>query len=181
MTNEDLYQSFLLGNDDAFTMLMERFGNPLVLYIYTYIKDFGCAEDLMIEVFSYLIVKKPKIKQGCLKSYLYKSARNLALRNLEKKRRNFSLSLEDFADLSDEKALLDSVLGTSEKYEILHRCMKDLPLDYREAIFLVYFEEMSHKEAGFVMGKREKQVSDLVYRGRQSLKIKLKEEGITHA
>lgn len=42
--------------------------------------------------------------------------------------------------------------------------MDQLNPDYREALYLVYFENMHHAEAAAVMGKSEKQVSDLIYR-----------------
>lgn len=59
--------------------------------------------------------------------------------------------------------------------------MDRLKPDYREALYLVYFENMHHGEAAKVMKKSEKQVSDLVYRGRKSLKKHLEEKGITNA
>lgn len=180
-SNEALYRDFLAGDEDAFAQLMERFGDALTFYIYGYTKDFSDAEDLMIEVFSYLVAKKPRIKDNCLKAYLYKAARHMALRNMQRKNRYFSIELEKIHDLSDERAVVDALLHTREKHEILHLCMGELSPDYREAIYLVYFEDMSHKQAGQVMGKREKQVADLIHRGKKSLKIKLTKEGITNA
>lgn len=181
MTDDAIYRQFLSGDESAFTGLMERFGDALTLYIYGYTHDFGDAEDLMIEVFSYLIVKKPKIKPGALKAYLYKSARHMALRNKAKKNRMFSIDLEQIQDLFDEKAMVDALIDTAEKHRILHLCMATLSPDYHEAIYLVYFEGMSHKETAAVMGKGEKQVADLIHRGKKSLKLKLEQEGITHA
>lgn len=179
--NHLLYQRFLSGEESAFAQLMERFGDPLTFYIYGYTKDFKDAEDLMIEVFSYLIVKKPKIRDNGLKAYLYKAARHMALRSIEKKQRYFLIPLHELDHLTDEKPLVDAILGTKERHEILHLCMDTLSPDYREALYLVYFEDMSQRQAAQVMGKREKQVADLVYRGKKSLKTKLEKEGITHA
>ncbi len=181
IANETLYQQFLSGDETALFHLMERLGDPLVLYIYGYTKDFCEAEDLMIDVFSYLVAKRPRVRENGLKGYLYKAARNMALRSLEKKKRYFSMQLDDIQELTDEKTLVDTLVQTREKHEILHLCMDRLAQDYREAIYLVYFEDMSHREAALVMGKREKQVADLIYRGKKSLKTKLEQEGITNA
>ncbi len=181
MSMDEIYRQFISGDESAFGALMEAFGDPLTVYIYGYTRNFDDAEDLMIEVFSYLIVKKPKLQPGGLKPYLYKSARHMALRSLERKRRIFHIDLAQIQELSDERAMVDALVDTGEKHEILHLCMDELSPDYREAIYLVYFEDMSHREAAAVMGKREKQVSDLVYRGKKSLKIKLEQEGVTHA
>ncbi|WP_409968987.1 sigma-70 family RNA polymerase sigma factor [Bengtsoniella intestinalis] len=181
MTDDEIYKQFLSGDESAFAGLMERFGDALTLYIYGYTHDFGDAEDLMIEVFSYLVVKKPKIKTGALKAYLYKSARHMALRSVAKSRRYFAIELEQLEELSDEKALVDALVDTKERHRILHLSMAELSPNYREAIYLVYFEGMSHKETAAVMGKGEKQVADLIHRGKKSLKTKLEQEGITHA
>ncbi len=178
---EEVYGQFLTGDEGAFEALMAHFGDPLTFYIYGYTRDFHEAEDLMIEVFSYLIVKKPAIKEGGLKAYLYKSARHMALRNVEKRKRQFAIELDQLQHLRDEKAMVEAMVDTAEKHRILHICMEELTGVYREALYLVYFEGMSHREAALIMGKREKQVADLICRGKKSLKRKLEQEGITHA
>ena len=76
----EVYGSFLEGDEDALEVLVERFGNSLTLYIDGYIHDVHEAEDLMIDLFAYLIAKRPRIREGGVKAYLYKAARNLAIR-----------------------------------------------------------------------------------------------------
>lgn len=54
----------------------------LIFYINGYIKDVHEAEDLMIEAFSQIFAKeRPITGEGSFKAYLYKTARNLALRH----------------------------------------------------------------------------------------------------
>ena len=62
-----------------------------------------------------------------------------------------------------------------------HLCMQQLNPQYREALYLTYFAGMSYAQAAQVMGKNEKQISNMVYRGKQSLRELLRKEGITHA
>lgn len=180
-SDEGLYRSFLGGDEESLTHLMERFGDALTLYVYGYLQNLEDAEDIMIETFSYLVVKRPSIRDQGLKSYLYKTARHMALRTKEKRRRAFSFALEEFQHLSEEQYQVDTIVLSKEKYQLLHMCMAELSSDYRESIYLVYFEGMSHKEAAQVMKKRERQVSDLIFRGKKSLKTKLEREGIIHA
>lgn len=176
-----LYHRYLNGEEACLTLLMEQFGDALTFYIFGYLQNAQDAEDIMIEAFSYLVVKRPRIQDGAFKAYLYKIARNMALRTKEKKRKEFSFVLEDLQHLPDEKTLVDAIIATQEKSQVLHMCMEQLSPDYREALYLVYFEGLSHKEAAVVMKKREKQVADLVYRGKKSLKFKLEKAGITNA
>ena len=84
--DEELYRQYLRGDEAGLETLMRKYGNPLTLYINGYLHDVHEAEDLMIEVFSYLFTKKPRIRDGGLKAYLYKAARHMALRHKSRHR-----------------------------------------------------------------------------------------------
>ncbi len=174
-----LYQRFLSGDDSGLQRLMERYGNSLTLYIDGYLHDIHEAEDLMIEAFAYFVAKRPRLRDDGFRAYLYKSARHLALRCLQKKRRKQIFSFDDLEQEPESDVLLETQVQTDERNRILWRCMDELAPAYREALYLVYFEGMRHAEAAAVMRKTEKQIADLVYRGRASLRKTLEREGIT--
>ena len=174
-----LYQRFLSGDDSGLQRLMERYGNSLTLYIDGYLHDIHEAEDLMIEAFAYFVAKRPRLRDNGFRAYLYKSARHLALRCLQKKRRKQLFSFDDLEQEPESDVLLETLVQTDERNRILWRCMDELAPAYREALYLVYFEGMRHAEAAAVMRKTEKQIADLVYRGRASLRKTLEREGIT--
>ena len=48
-------------------------------------------------------------------------------------------------------------------------------------MYLVYFEDMGYRQAAEVMNKNIKQVTNLVYRGKESLRKLLEREGISNA
>ena len=174
-----LYQRFLSGDDSGLQRLMERYGNSLTLYIDGYLHDIHEAEDLMIEAFAYFVAKRPRLRDDGFRAYLYKSARHLALRCLQKKRRKQLFSFDDLEQEPESDVLRETRVQTDERNRILWRCMDELAPAYREALYLVYFEGMRHAEAAAVMRKTEKQIADLVYRGRASLRKTLEREGIT--
>ena len=96
----------------------------------------------------------------------------------------YSMSVVDeFLDaLTEEpeaRELVEETVQSAERARLLRTCMAELHEDYREALFLVYFEGLSHAETAAVMGKREKQVADLIYRGKIALRKRLEQEGIT--
>ena len=78
--DEALYRQYLNGDDAGLEALMKKYGDPLTLYIDGYLHDVHEAEELMLDVFAYLFTKKPKIRDGGFKAYLYKAARHMALR-----------------------------------------------------------------------------------------------------
>ena len=180
-TDEILYSHYLEGDESGLTTLMERYGDSLTFYINGYLSDMDEAEDLMIEAFAYLIAKKPRIQEGKFKAYLYKTARHLALRLATKNRKQRCFSFEDMEKELESGILIEEIVCTEERDRTLHFCMDRLNPDYREALYLVYFENMRHAEAALVMGKSEKQVADLIYRGKNSLRKRLRQEGFTDA
>ena len=177
--DEDLYRQYLSGNEAGLDSLMQRYGNSLTLYINGYLHDLHEAEDLMIDVFSYLFTKKPSIRDGGLKAYMYKAARHMALRH--KSRRRHSFSMDDLVEEPEGKILVEEVIRTKERNRILHLCMRELNPAYREALYLIYFEGMSYLQAAEIMGKTVKQITNIVYRGKASLRGLLEREGITDA
>jgi len=179
--DEALYRAYLDGDDAGLALLMERYGNRLTFYINGYLHDMYDSEDLMIEAFAYLISKKPRIGDGCFKAYLYKMARNLSLRFITKKHLKHCFSCEEIEKEPESKIFIEEVIQKEELNQSLYLCMDQLKPDYREVLYLVYFENMQHSEVAKVMNKSEKQVSDLVYRGKNSLRKYLEQEGITSA
>ena len=102
----------------------------------------------------------------------------MALRH--KSRRRLFFNLDDLTEERDGQTLVDEVIRTKERDQILHFCMDELNPDYREALYLTYFEGMSYLQAAEVMGKSVKQITNIVYRGKERLRGLLEREGITN-
>lgn len=181
ISDETAYRRYLDGEQKAADLLVERYGDAMTLYINGYIKDIHEAEDLMIEAFSQLFAKERPIEgEGSFKAYLYKIARHLALRHKQKHRLVFlCLDELDFEPRSD--SLAETAMLRSERDRQLYDALEKLKAEYREALYLVYFEDMSYRNAATVMNKSESQITKLVYRGKQSLKVILEQEGFTYA
>jgi len=105
----------------------------------------------MLDVFAYLFTKKPKVRDGGFKAYLYKAARHMALRHKSKRKPLFSL--DQLTGEPDGRLLAEEVIQTEERNRILHFCMGEMNPDYREVLYLTYFEDMSYAQAAEVTGK----------------------------
>ena len=103
----------------------------------------------------------------------------MALRHRSK--RGLMFSLDALTDEPDGQLLSEEVIGTAERNRILHGCMGEMNPDYREVLYLTYFEGMSYQQAAEIMGKSEKQITNMVYRGKARLRGLLEREGITNA
>ena len=55
--------------------------------------------------------------------------------------------------------------------------MRRLKPEYQQVLWLVYFEELSNKDAARIMKKSVRSVESLLYRARKSLRSQLEMEG----
>ena len=107
-------------------------------------------------------------------------ARNLALRH-SKKHRHLFLWIDDLDFELPDKTLAETRTFQNERDRQLYAALDKLKPEYREAVYLIYLEEMSYRNAAAVMSKSEQQIKNLVYRGKQSLKAILEQEGFEYA
>ena len=70
-------------------------------------------------------------------------------------------------------------IDEKERKKVLITCLGRIDPELREALWLVYAEDMSYSHAAEVMGVNTKRVDHLLLRGKLAMKKELKEEGIT--
>ena len=58
--------------------------------------------------------------------------------------------------------------------------MKRLNMEYRQVLYLVFFEDFQNAQVASVLGKSKKQVENLVYRAKLSLKTEMEKEGFVY-
>ena len=179
--DHELYSLFLTGDNSSYDQLMIRYGDSLTFYLNGYLHNWQDAEDLMIEAFARIMVKRPSLRTTNFKAYLYKTARNLATRFHEKKSRARIFSLEELQNDPEGSMLTERILVDEERKEALHLCLERIEPELKEAIWLVYFENMSYADAASVLGVNTKRIDHLLTRGKVHLKKELEKEGITHA
>ena len=178
-SDDELYREFLSGNTKAYDELMVRYGDKLTFYLYGYLHTVEDAEDMMIEAFARIMVKRPSIRDGGFRAYLYKTARNLAARAHLLQLRSRTFEFGEMNDKAVAEGLPEEKLWRDEKNEILHLCLDRIDPQYREALWLVYIEEMSYAEAATVMHVSVKKIENLLARGKQHLRKELEKEGVS--
>ena len=80
MTEDALYRQYLSGDVSAFDTLITKYTGRLVVYLAGLTHNLQDAEDLAIDTFAAILLKKPDIRPGNFQAYLYKAARNRAIR-----------------------------------------------------------------------------------------------------
>ena len=100
---------------------------------------------------------------------------------IAKKHRHIFLWIDDLDFELPDKTLAETKVFRNERDRQLYAALDKLKPEYREAVYLIYLEEMSYRNAAAVMSKSEHQIKNLVYRGKQSLKAILEQEGFEYA
>ncbi len=175
-----LYDKFLQGDHTALEELIGIYKESLTLFLYGYLNNMAEAEDMMIDVFAQLVFSAGKFRgHSTLKTYLFAIGRNEALRYLKKHKQHLALD-EISEDALCDEAVSEFALLQQEGHRQLYHCMRKLHAEYRDILLLLYFENMSYKDAARVMKKSEKQITNLAYRAKKSLKTALEQEGFSY-
>ncbi len=176
------YRRFLDGDECAFTEILTLYRENLIFFINRTVHDLDCAEDIAADSFMELIAHPHRYSfKTSLKTYLFTIAHN---KTVDYVRHNSVLSVsaidEQCAEIRDEYASLEESVMRDEEKRALHSAMAGISDEYREVLHLIYFEEMSYRDAARVMGKRVKQIDNLAARGKNALRAVLKKEGYNY-
>lgn len=176
-TDNELFRAYLDGDDSAFDRIINEYRENLIFFVMRYVRSVSVAEEIAQDAFVELLIHKHRYNFSCsLKTYLFTIAKNKAINYL--RRRKFVSDDEiDPNTESDERTLAEHVIKNEEN-EKLYKVLDRLTDDYRNALYLVYIEDLSYEEAGRVMGKNKKQIENLVFRARASARKELEKEGV---
>ena len=175
------YLRFLDGDDNTFVSIIRDYKDGLILYLDSFTHNIYIAEELMEDTFVKIVTKKPNFYSGSsFKTWLYAIAGNIARDWLRKNRRKVTVSIDDIpGDLIAEDDLERQYLREERRIAI-RRALRKINSDYAQVLYLVYFENFSNEHAAKVMKKSKRQVENLIYRAKQSLKSELGKEGFTY-
>lgn len=171
------YRRFLDGDASAMDEIMEELFFPLVFFVNRYLQDLPAAEDVAMEAMTDLFFHKHRYNfKVSLKTYLFMLGKSRALNELKHRKSLRETALSEAEELAETSELERRALD-SERKRVVNEALNRLPEELRLAVHLVYFEELSYEEAARVMKKKPKQVDNLLYRAKKSLRAMLGEEG----
>lgn len=177
---ERSYRRFLAGDDEGISEIVRDYKDGLTLYLNSIVGDVYLAEELMQDTFTKLVIKRPRFRgESAFKTWLYAIGRNIALDAVRRGKRP-SVPLDEVENYIDEAhSLEEEYLKTEENLKI-RRAMNTLKKDYSQALWLIYFESFTYKEAAAVMKKSVKQFDNLVYRAKKALREEFEKEGVAY-
>lgn len=175
------YRRFLDGDDEGIVEIIRDYKDGLILYLNGFTGNLHAAEELMEETFVKLATKKPGFRGKCsFKTWLYAIGRNAAIDCLRRSRKRRDMPVEDMAALAGEEEDLERSYLRTERNILIHRSLAKLNPVYRQVLYLLYFEGFDSAETAAIMKKSRRQITNLVYRAKQSLKSELEKEGFVY-
>lgn len=176
------YRRFLNGDDSGMVEIIDIYKDGLILYLNGFAGNIQTAEEWMEEVFVKLVIKKPHFRGKCsFKTWLYTIGRNVALDALRRSLKLPEVSMEDsLIDSADEGENLEQAYLRQERKIVVHRALRKIKSEYRQVLYLLFFEQFDNGEIAQIMKKSKRQIENLIYRAKMSLKSELEREGFIY-
>ena len=172
--DEHLMLQVAQGSESAFRMIVEKWKNPLVNFIYNSTRDFHLSEDIAITTFQKLYKARETYQPSAkFSTYLFKIARNEIISEFRKTqtRPNATSDLLEI-DIPDSD---EQQMHTKEIGEVFENAMKNLPEKQRTAISLLVQEDLPYAEIADIMGESVGAVKTMINRARAYLREAMKD------
>ena len=176
------YRRFCENSDETGLIeIIRDYKDGLIFYLNSYVGNIHTAEELAEDTFVLLGTKKPKDKgKGSFRTWLYTIGRNLTIDYLRKESKHRTVGLDSLPETTDEEDSFEEEVIKEEQKITLHRLMRQLKPEYRQILWLVYFEDMTCKEASHVIGKTVHSTEMQLHRAKQALKAILEKENFNY-
>ena len=170
---------------DALEVLFNKYRDSLILFLYGYVQNADVAEELMMDTFAILASGTARYKEkkdASFKTWLFAVAKNQALLYLRKHKIKLVSSGNDLLNNIEADAEFHPI-GMLLKNEIdsqVYRAMKSIDAEYRNALFLLYFENMKPEQISRIIKKSIKQTYNILARGKEAVRIAYEHMSHTH-
>lgn len=186
LSDTELMLQVQAGDDSAFDLLVHKFRQPMVNFMYRMARNQGVAEELAQEVFLRVYRSRQSYAaEAKFSTWLYRVATNLALnhiRDTRNERAGASISLDEpdeesgrTIDLADKKRSVEENLLRRERMLAIRRHVEELPERQRLAVILHKYQEMDYREISKVLKMSESATKSLLFRAYETLREKLKD------
>jgi len=164
-SDEELVEMVQAGSHHCFEEIICRFSQRLSYFLSRKVSDFEDVEDLLQETFlkAYRNINRFNHRFK-FSTWIYTVASRLAISYYRKKKVNEPIG-EISADSLDPQ---ENLIATDMQKKLWQKA-RSLRPDHFRVLWLRYIEEMSFKEIGKVMGKRQSYVRVILHRARSNL------------
>ncbi len=178
-TDEELIKEFQDNNTlDAYEVLVKRYKDPLLNFVYRFVGDREAAIDIVQDTMVKFYLKKDSYQTiAKFSTWLYTIAANLAKNEIKRKKRRSFLSLNQTNEDGPNVQVADSKAIAPERSahnkimdEVIQRALLKVKPVYREMVILRDIEGFSYEEIAEMKNMSLGTVKSRINRGRTHLK-----------
>jgi RNA polymerase sigma-70 factor (ECF subfamily) len=158
-----------MGDKDALAELIRRYERPLRYFINRLLDNSGLTEDIFQDTWLTVISRIYSLREiDSFPAWLYRIARNKIYQQLRTKKTVAELD----ENIPAENHAEDDDFSPEDAAKV-HRCLKELPLEYREVLMLRFLEQMSYEQISQVLNCKLGTVRSRIYYAKIALKKEL--------
>jgi len=177
LTDEELIVEFQQTNNErAFEVLVKRFKNPLVNFVYRFLGDYDSCVDVVQDTFVKVYRYKDRYTNVAkFSTWIYTIATNLAKTEYKRRKRVklFSISgggeEDSSVEIKDNNFRPDKNLDNQFKEEQIQKALLKVKVVYREPVILRDIQGLSYEEIAEILSIEVGTVKSRINRGRKRL------------
>ena len=181
LSDKDVLFDLVDKDVDSFNIIVDRYKNRLLNFVYRFVKDFDVAEDIVQETFLRVFRKRHNYKAiANFSTWIFTIAGNLAKSELRRRKRWKFLSIdienddEKKFELPDKGMKPDRAASVKILDENVQDAIDTLQSKYKEALILRDIEGISYQQIAEILGVPVGTVKSRVNRARIKLQKKLR-------
>jgi RNA polymerase sigma-70 factor (ECF subfamily) len=184
LDDEDLMEYFQQGTVEAFNILVERYSERLMHYLYSFLGDRRRCEDLLQDTFLRVHRNRHSYRRiAKFSTWLYTIAGNLARSEYRKRKRRrlqpiHSVNRDDEEyemEIPDESFSPDRHAESTFQDRYIQEALNEIPPDFREVVVLRDVQQLAYDEIAQITGLPMGTVKSRINRGRTKLQNLLDE------
>lgn len=153
LSDEDVIRLFQQGDMAAFDVIVGRYKEQLLNYVFQFVGERSDAEDIVQDTFVKVFKSKQAYKQiAKFSTWIYTVAGNFAKSELRKRKRQRQQSISSLTtgekefEVVETRLNSDDMTDSSVKKDLIRQAIKELSPRYREVIKLREIEHLSYEE-----------------------------------
>ena len=181
ISDEQLIAKFQLGDLQAYDILVRRYKDQLLNFVYRFVGNRTDAEDIVQETFLRVYKNKHMYKEiAKFSTWVYTIAGNLAKTELRRRKRHKIFSVSNFVneekdyDIPDQDHSPEKKVDSAIQEGFIQKAIEKLPAKFKEVIILRDIQGFAYEEISQILNIPLGTVKSRVNRGRLKLQEDLK-------
>jgi RNA polymerase sigma-70 factor (ECF subfamily) len=177
-SSEELISRARRGDDEAFRLIFERYGRPIISFIFDMVGQRDLAEELTQETFVRAYKNIGGLRDETkLSTWLFGIAKNVARESIRSKYKDDSkVGIDDdrVMELSDNNILPDGALLNKELNGVIQSALGALDEDKRLVFSLKVFQQRSYEEIAEITGFSIQKLKTDLHRARTEMRRRIR-------